>query len=209
MQERARIIPIDEQDGPAEAVTDAEAHPDEPLVEGLRRLDAAAYEELMERYEGPLYRFFLYSHGDHDLAQDQCAETFANMIGAIGKMRGGAHCLRPFVFGVARNVLRRAWRRRRDLPLGDQAIEWIRDRAPSAARQAAARQGLELALRAIELIDQPARQILLLRFVEELSIQEISEALDLPEGTIKSHIHRSRKRLKTMLADRDDGRPSR
>ncbi len=174
---------------------------EEALLEGLRAGTLEAYEVLMERFEAPLYRFFYYSHGHHDLAQDQCGETFINLLSAIQKMRGDAGCLKAFIFGVARNVLRRGWRQRRLYSASEAMLARLSDARPSAYRLAASRQEYQRAMAAIEELTEPARQVFLLRFVEELSLAEISEALDLPLGTVKSYIHRSRKRLLEMLRE--------
>ncbi len=190
MAESARVIPVGGEGAPA---------PGEDLPARLRAMDPTAWEEAVARFETPLYRFFLYSHGDHDLAQDQVGETLANLVPAVHKMRGDAGCLRAFVFGVARNVLRRGWRRRREWPAPEETLAWLADGAPSARRVAADREALERALTAIAAFQEPVRQVLLLRFVEELSLEEIAAALDLPIGTIKSHIHRARRRLRSAL----------
>jgi RNA polymerase sigma-70 factor (ECF subfamily) len=158
--------------------------PNALLVEGLRAGDPEAFEELLNRYEAPLYRFFYYSHGDHDQAQDQCGETFANMIEAIHKMRGDADSLRSFIFGVARNVMRREWRKKKPLAASEAQLGSLTDPRPSAYREAAGRQTMERALEAIECFGDPARQILLLRFVEQLPLAEVARVMEMPLGTI-------------------------
>lgn len=191
----------------AKAVKNGTANPDaaalseEALVDGLRKGRPEAYEVLLDRFEAPLYRFFFYSHGDHDRAEDQCGETFANMIHAIHKMRGDAGALRSFVFGVARNVMRKEWRKqsRRPHQASEFQLERLTDPEPSSFQKASARQALERALEAINQFGEPARQILLLRFVEEMPLAEVANVLDLPLGTVKSYIHRCRKQLRYIL----------
>src|SRR5690606_29186573 len=129
---------------------------DEEFLEGLRAGRAEAYELLMDRYEAPLYRYFYYSHGQHDRAQDQCGETFTNLLSAIHKMRGDAGCLKAFIFGVAHNVLRRGWRQRRLFSASDGAIERVADAQPSAYRLAASRQEYQRAMSAIQELTEPA-----------------------------------------------------
>lgn len=192
----ARIRPVGERPASTQPALDGDA-----LLAGLRRLSPEAYEVLLDRFEGPLYRFFYYSHGDHDLAEDQCADTFAQVILAVHKMRGDAGALRAFLFGIARNVLRRSWRRRQPRALGEIELSLLADRQPSVFRQVADRQAWETAIAAIEQFEEPARQVLLLRFVEELSLEEIAEAMDMPLGSVKSAIHRARKRLQHLRTD--------
>jgi RNA polymerase sigma-70 factor (ECF subfamily) len=181
--------------------TDEPAVDDERLLEGLRALSPEAYEVLLDRFEAPLYRFFYYSHGDHDRAEDQCGETFAQIILAVHKMRGDAGVLRAFIFGVARNVLRRGWRERRPRAIGEIELTLLPDRQPSVFSQVADRQAYERAMSAIEQFNEPMRQILLLRFVEGMQLEEVATAMDLPLGSVKSAIHRARKRLKHLLEE--------
>lgn len=53
-------------------------------------------------------------------------------------------------------------------------------------------------------LEQPLRNVLLLRFVEECTLDEISEVLEIPLGTVKSHIHRGRARLKAALNEKEN-----
>lgn len=173
--------------------------PDSELLAGLKSRSTEAFEVLLDRFEAPLYRFFFYSHGKHELAEDQCAETFAALVTAFKKMRSGPAGLRAFVFGVARNVMRRGWRETRPPLSSPDALERLADGQPGAYREVSACQELERALAAIRTLDDPMRQILLLRVVEELTVKEIAEALALPPGSVRSHIHRARKKLRGIL----------
>ena len=83
---------------------------EDEFVRLLRKGEAEAYETLVRRFEGPLYRYFFASHGDPQLACEQSADCFGDLVESLPKMLGGAEQLRSFVFAVARNVLRRQWR---------------------------------------------------------------------------------------------------
>src|SRR5438552_846155 len=105
----------------------------------LRKGNTDAYETLVRRYEAPLYRFFLAAHGDPQLASEQSADCFGDLVESIPKMVGGAAQLRSFVFAVAKNVLRGQWRRRtreHTQPLLEAELvdDWP---APDAAMQSA------------------------------------------------------------------------
>ena len=173
---------------------------DESLVDRLKAGEPAAYVLLVERFEGPLYRYFLCDHRNHHTAQEQTAETFAQLVRSFSGMRGDCEQLRAFVFATARHVqLRRIRDRKKQFPPLDEALEAC-DARPSPATVASNRELLERALSAIHGLEDPLRQVLLLRFVEDCSLDEIAQALQLPVGTVKSHIHRGRARLKQLLA---------
>ncbi len=173
------------------------------LLKQLKNGCPEAYEALVRHFEGPLYRFFLCAHGNHHLAQDQSADTFAQLVRSLPSMKGGAEQLRSFVFGVARNVQRRRWRQKATHPVSLTLADEACDNRPTPLQEAAGREELQRVLEAIRQLDEPVRSVLILRFVESLSLDEIAQTLEMPVGTVKSHIHRGRKRLAEILAEEE------
>jgi RNA polymerase sigma-70 factor (ECF subfamily) len=172
---------------------------EDEFLRRLRRGESDAYEALVGRFEAPLYRYFLASHGDPQLAGEQSADCFSDLVQSLPKMRGGAEQLRPFVFAVARNVRRRRWRRRARecnqlASVADAIGSWP---APDAAMEAA--EGRSRVVAAIRSLDQPTRDVFLLRYVEQMSVAEVAETVGEPIGTVKSRLHRGRKRLREIL----------
>ena len=179
---------------------------DDSFLRRLKELQPSAFETLVEQYEGPLYRFFFSDHRDHHVAQEQTAETFTQLVRSLQSMRGGPEQLSAFVFGIARHVQRRRWRARKKPHLSiDFAIN-VSDPGPSPNTQAAEGEQLELVMQALGSLDQPLRSVMLMRFVEDCSLDEIAMALDIPVGTVKSHIHRGRARLKQAFKVEDSQR---
>lgn len=176
---------------------------DDSFLSRLKEGQPVAYETLVEQFEGPLYRFFLCDHRDHHVAQEQTAETFTQLVRSLPTMQGGPEKLRAFVFGVARHVQRRRWRRRKTSHLPIEVAVDISDPRPSANNQVSAREELEHVLKAVSSLEQPLQNVLLLRFVEDCSLDEIAKALEMPVGTVKSHIHRGRNRLKQIFKIED------
>lgn len=172
---------------------------DDALLERLRRGESDAYEVVLDRYEASIYRFFYYSHGDREQALDQSGETFARLVASIRTLRGNAESFRAYLFGIARNVLRADRRQPRLAFDNPEALDTVADPASSQADRAAARESFDRALDAIGRFPCPLRQVLQLRFVEDLSIQEVAQALGLPINSVKSHIHRGRIRLRELL----------
>jgi RNA polymerase sigma-70 factor, ECF subfamily len=172
---------------------------DDDFLKRLRRGNAEAYKTLVRRYETPLYRYFLATHGDPRLASEQSVDCFSDLVESIPKMTGGVAQLRAFVFAVAKNVLRRQWRRcvrepTQLLSVAEPVDDWPR---PDAAMQAA--EESERVLTAIRSLDESTRDVFLLRFVEQMSLAEIVAATGEPIGTVKSRLHRGRLRLQEIL----------
>jgi len=169
-------------------------------LQGPRAHREQAYQAVLERYGDALYRFFYLSHRNRGLAEDQCAETFEVLVRSIGKMRSqNGASLKPFLFGIARNILRRSWRRTEPPKEGDSVLAEIADGHGSVLQEMVAREEFERALTAIHQLPEPQRQILLLRFVEGLKLEEIAEVMGVPLNSVKSHIHRSRRKLLQRL----------
>lgn len=116
---------------------------EESFHERLKDLQPAAFEMLIARYEASVYRMFLCDHRNHHLAQEQAAETFAQLVRTIQTMRGGPEKIRAFVFGVARHVQQRHWRSRRTTLVPIDALKDVQDSRPSPAQQASAREHVE------------------------------------------------------------------
>jgi RNA polymerase sigma-70 factor (ECF subfamily) len=165
----------------------------------LRNGEHDAFDMLVDRFEGPLYRYFLASHGDPQLAGEQSADCFGNLVESLPKMTGGPDQLVPFVYAVARNVLRREWRRRsREVASLDDAVTAADYRsAPDAELECKDENARALA--AIHTLDPATREIFLLRYVEQMSVAEVALAVGEPIGTVKSRLHRGRLRLQEAL----------
>ncbi len=170
---------------------------DEWLV-NLRRGDAGAFERLVGQFEGPLYRYFLASHGNPQLAGEQSADCFGDLVQALPKMTGTATQLRAFVFAAARNVLRRSWRRQRE-PAGQETQ--VERPCPRPLPDATLEHQEELArvLKALDELDRETREVFVLRFIEQLSLAEVADVVGEPLGTVKSRVHRGRQRLEALL----------
>jgi RNA polymerase sigma-70 factor, ECF subfamily len=177
--------------------------PDELFLEELKQGAPAAYARLVEQFEGPLYRFFLCDHRDHHLAQEQTAETFAQLVRALPTMRGSCDQLRAFVFATARHMQLRRWRQQKQPTFSLSEALHVSDPQPSPAAAAVEREQIDRVFCAIHCLGEPLRHVLMLRFVEECSLEEIATILEMPVGTVKSHIHRGRTQLKLALTEQE------
>jgi RNA polymerase sigma-70 factor (ECF subfamily) len=146
-----------------------------------------------------LYRFFLAAHGDPQLASEQSADCFSNLVESMPKMTGGAAQLRSFVFAVAKNVQRAHWRERTCERTTSFLSLALADDGPSPDMTMQAAEECERVIAAIRLLDEPTRDVFLLRFVEQMSLTEISTTVHEPIGTVKSRLHRGRQRLQEIL----------
>jgi RNA polymerase sigma-70 factor (ECF subfamily) len=175
---------------------------DESLLERARHGDSAAFTALVERYQDELYTMALRLLGTPADAADVVQETFLRAYMNLPKLRSVS--VRGWLFRVAvnaaRDVQRRAVRRPAD-PLEDHEGKVLElpshDVGPEAAAEARERAA---AIRAA-LLELPVdyRVAVVLRDVNDLSYEEISEALHVPLGTVKSRLSRARLQLAAAL----------
>ena len=154
---------------------------DRDLVEAAASGDAAAFEALYDRYRGWVLALARRHVGDDALAHDVLQETFAYLLRAFPGARLTARMktwLYPVVTRSARDL--RAKRARR-------AATALPDDLPARAAEATSSRA-DLA-RVLGDLAPEARDALLLRYVDDLTLAEIAEAMHVPLGTVKSRIH--------------------
>ncbi len=174
---------------------------DRGLIKRLIARDEQAYETLLDEYEAPVYRFFYYSQGNHQIAQDQCGETFARFVASVANFTSdNSHSLKAFIFGIARNVLLETFRKKRMIQEDVDLLKEVPSGRPSVFQQVSSPDELDFVLNIIRQFKEPERQILLLRFIEGLKLDEIAGAMKMPLNSVKSHVHRSRKKLCRILS---------
>jgi RNA polymerase sigma-70 factor, ECF subfamily len=163
---------------------------DEALMLEFQGGSSAAFEELFARYHKPLYGFFGRRLNDPERAEDLTQETFLAVIRAVSRYEPRA-LVRTYLLGIALKLL--AAERRKFLTsttLGQSAPESKTDGISDCA----------LSVRqALEKLDAPDREILMLREYEELSYSDIAELLRIPVNTVRSRLFRSRLALKSYL----------
>jgi len=163
---------------------------DEALMLEFQGGSRAAFEELFARYRKPLCGFFGRRLNNPERAEDLTQETFLSVIRGAARYEPRA-LVRTYLLGIALKLL--AAERRRFLTSTTErqsAPESKTDGTPEAAlwvRQA------------MEKLDAPDREILMLREYEELSYSDIAELLRIPLNTVRSRLFRSRLALKSYL----------
>jgi len=181
--------------------------PDRALLERWRAGEAAAFDALVRRHEGRVYRILLRLLGSPDEAEDASQETFLNLHRYAGRFRAEAR-FSTFVYRVAVNAAlnrRRSLRRRRarlEALVEEQAGGHARPAAPRGPEEAAlGREVQRRVQRAIVELSPRLRAPLVLYDIEGLPYAEVARVLGLPEGTVKSRIHRARCALRGQLRD--------
>jgi RNA polymerase sigma-70 factor (ECF subfamily) len=173
---------------------------DEALLERARRGDREAFAELVTRHQDGLYTMALRLLGRPEDACDVVQETFMRAYVNLPKLRGVS--VRAWLYRVALNagndVHRRRARRPEDaLERDDGKILDLPDPALGPDAIAEGRERARVVREALLALPVDYRTAVVLRDVNQLSYEEIAEALRVPLGTVKSRLSRAR----AMLAD--------
>lgn len=178
--------------------------PEEALVDGARRGDRAAFEELVRRYADRLYAVVLRFTGSDEAAQEATQEAFLRAWRSIGRFEGRSQ----FFTWLYRIGINEAKRRADREPARHRHVALDEPDAPEPAdwRAAPARRAeqsdLQAALeRAIGALPVEYRAPLVLRDVEGLSTQEAAEIMELGEAAFKSRLHRARLAVRKAVKD--------
>lgn len=177
--------------------------PDWELLGAWRRGDRNAGQQLVKRHFGAISRFFRNKVASEHDAADLVSQTFLECTKAKDGFRGDTS-FRRFVFAIALNVLRlyiRTKHKRKGEELDFGAL-CVKDVSPSTMSSIVMRrreaQLLVLALREIPLDQQI---VLELNIFEGLSGREISELLEIPEGTVRGRLRLGKEQLRNRLAE--------
>ncbi|MBV9337845.1 MAG: sigma-70 family RNA polymerase sigma factor [Solirubrobacterales bacterium] len=161
---------------------------DEILVRAAQEGDLDAFEELVRRYQVPVYRVALRMLGVRADAQDAAQETFVRAWRSLPRFRGGSTLSTWLYRIVTRRCLDKLAKRRATEALDEIEVEDDLDPAQAAER----REQLRAVTHAIATLPADQRAALVLREFEGLSYQEVAEVLGTSLAAVKGRIHRAR-----------------
>ena len=171
---------------------------DGELLQGWRRGDVAAGRQLFERHYEALVRFFSGKVADRDLP-DMVQHTLLACVAHASDIRS-ADAFRPYLFRIARTVLISHWRTRSHSIAGlDDGSRELRAVEPSPSEHLHATRQERLLLSALRRLPVDLQLALELHYWEGLSMAELADVLEAPEGTVKSTLRRARARLRERI----------
>jgi len=170
----------------------------------------AVFEQLVQQHQAMVFRTLTRLTGSTDRVEDLAQDVFLRLYRALPGFRGEA-LVSTYLYRIAVNVAQDEWKRRRreDRPLVSisEDPEWpLEERLPDPARNAeeqmAQREFAQVVEQELQRLSSVERSVLVLYHQEERSYEQIAEALRMPIGTVRTHLHRGRKKLREALAAR-------
>lgn len=174
------------------------------LLDRCRRGDELAWEALVRRFQARVYGLAFHYVRNAEEARDLAQEIFIRIYRKLGTFRGHGTFL-PWMLRLARNVcidhLRRAKARppESDLPI-DEGAE-LPETGPTPEQAWAAGSRKRLVYRALQRLNPQNREMIVLKDIEGLKLEEIASLLKLPVGTVKSRSNRARIELARAVLD--------
>lgn len=169
------------------------------LVLEARRGGERAFREIVERYQPMVFAVVRGMLGDRPDVEDVVQEAFIKVYRGLAKYRGEAK-LSTWVYAVARNEAADAARRGRPAaePLDHVVLVAAEESRPD--EQYAKRAERDRLERCLAELEENYRVALELRYMAEMSYNEIADTMGLPMGTVKTYIHRAKIELKRVIA---------
>jgi RNA polymerase sigma-70 factor, ECF subfamily len=186
---------------------------DEGLLARMIAGDEEAFTLLYRRRHPAIYRFALHASGNATVAEDVTQDVFMALIRDASRFDSAKGTLAGFLFGIARNHLRKRWEQdQRLVPLADDpdAVQirqpGKRDGSGFPSDGLVVQEAAERLRQAIATLPGDYREVVILCELEEMSYNETAAALGCPVGTVRSRLHRAR----ALLADKlREGREAR
>lgn len=170
------------------------------LVARAQAGDAEAIGQLYDQHHEALFRYVCARVGERQLAEDLTGEVFMRMLNALPRYRATAAPFRAWLYQIARNLLVDHYRKVSGqvmLPL--QQAETAEVEPGDIAALVEQQLTLERVHQALVLLDETQREVVTLRFLSGLSLQEVAAALGKTEAAIKALQHRGLAALREIL----------
>ena len=183
----------------------AGAIPDDgELIEKAKKGDEHAFELLVKKYQKGIYRLTYRMTHDHFTADELALETFVRAYKALHRFKKGANFFNwIYTIGIrlSLNYLKKEKRKVAADPEVMNAITQRDRHNDDILDRVIAKETVLKIRQAIERLPEKLRMVLLLRIDEEMSYNEIAEALKVPTGTVMSRLNRAREQLKKSLGN--------
>jgi RNA polymerase sigma-70 factor (ECF subfamily) len=166
---------------------------DQELIELANRGNPDAFEALYHRYRNWVYRLAWRFTANQQDALDVLQETFTYVLGKFPGFELTAS-MTTFLYPVVRHLSIAVRRKNRRFTSDEEMLSELAAPVPEETGQARS----ELAA-VMKVLPDEQREVLLMRFVDDMSLQEIADALNIPLGTVKSRLHNA---LSTLRKDR-------
>jgi len=177
------------------------------IARGLQKRDPDLLDRLIEQYQYRLFRYLVYITGDKARAEDFFQETWIRVL-ERGHQYDGTSKFEAWLFAIARHLVI-DWQRTKKAqsldaltdPEQDKPLQIANESEPSPLHQVLAQESEMNVQASLGKIPAIYREVLVLRFQEELQIEEMAGVLSIPISTVKSRLYRGLDALRGALQE--------
>ena len=174
---------------------------EENLVAQLKEGSREAFDELYETYKDMAMRTAYLITGNMTESEDVTQETFVKVWLHIRELKNDAG-FKPWMMQIlARTAYRTGRKSKREIPDDEAAIRMENRTDISSLDRMIQQEEAERISMAVKALPVKLRTVVVMHYYNLLSIKEISQALGIMEGTVKSRLHTARKRMQRMLVN--------
>lgn len=171
------------------------------LIRRAKSGDGDAIAQLIRSHQDALYAFILRMSGRPDVAEDVVQEAFVRVIRNLDRF-DTRYRFSTWLFTIAKRLYVNAVQKHRPAYDTDM-VEIRRGSDPTPGSISSRMESLQNVRRLLDTVllrlNEQQREVVLLFHQQDWSINEIAEHLGMPEGTVKSHLHRARKRMRKAI----------
>lgn len=167
------------------------------LIQKAQKGDKEAFGRIYKLYFEKIFKFCKFNLNDSSDAQDVCQETFVKAWKNIKKFDAERPnwSLQAFLFKIARNLIIDRSRRKKDLKIKEYlGLETHEDFYENIQKK----ENVSIVRQALAKLDEVERQIIILRFFEEMDTKEIANILGMKDGALRVRLHRTIEKLKVI-----------
>ncbi|MDT5261663.1 MAG: hypothetical protein QOC61_667 [Acidobacteriota bacterium] len=174
---------------------------DEKLLQKAGRGDEAAFLALYERHRGTVFRFAYRMLGSVALAEELTHDCFLSLVRRPDGFDPARAALRTYLYATVRNLAAKHFRQHG----GESSLDELDDEPAAAEREGPLRRLLDAELseevqKAVMALPPLQREVVVLVEFEELTLAETASVVGADLGTVKSRLHRARRRLRRALS---------
>ncbi|MFZ2957608.1 MAG: sigma-70 family RNA polymerase sigma factor [Candidatus Ozemobacteraceae bacterium] len=173
--------------------------PVKSLVESAKKGDLQAFETLVRMYQGMVFRYLFHFTGNEGEAEDITQETFLMIFRKL-HLHHADSPLTSWMMRIARNIAISHHRKQVPTPLDPEKVAAaIRDTQDGPESGLLSREAADEVHLGLQHISEDYREVLILRYILDIPLQDVAELLEIPEGTAKSRVFKARAALRDVL----------
>jgi RNA polymerase sigma-70 factor (ECF subfamily) len=172
---------------------------DKKIIISMKRGDIHSFSFVYDEFFDEIYRFIYFKVLNDDKAADFASDVFMKLSSYVRKEKGDIKNVRAMLYRIARNMIIDNSRKKKEEYIEDLGFEVADKKNPSLDDVIADTQDVEKVKKAISELPESYREVLIMKFIEELSNSEIAKILEKKEGAVRTLISRAIGRIDECL----------